>query len=137
MDSSHLATRSFKVIILGVAGLIVLVALGSLLLGVRTNRNNDGENPPTYDCGSPASFITGGSRQSWRVADSPVTPTTVPGSEVASTATPDFRMTDVCPKAMAPRLGFTVWVLLLGLVVTTMTAMALPAAAAADQRHSE
>lgn len=137
MDNSHLATRSFRVVLLGVVGLFAIVALGSLLLGVRTNRNNDGENPPTYDCGSPASFITGASRQSWRVADSPVTPTTVPGAEVASPATPDFRLTDVCPKAMAPRLGFTVWVLAFGLVVTTMTALALPGAAAADQRHRE
>jgi hypothetical protein len=137
MGSGDLATRSFKVIVLGVAGLFALVALGSVLLGVRTNRTNEGENPPTYDCGSPASFITGSSRQSWSVADSTATPTTVRGSEVASTTTPDFRMTDACPKAMAPRLGFTVWVLALGLVVTTMTALALPAAAAADQRHGE
>lgn len=126
MGASRGATRSFRVVVLAVAGPFALVALASILFSVRAYRNYDDETP-TYDCGAPASFISGRARRSWTVADARPVPTTVPDSEVPSVAaTPDLRMTDVCPKAMAPRLGFTVWVLALGLVATTVAALTPP-----------
>lgn len=135
MNSSQVATRSDRLIVVGVAALFAIITLGSLLIGARANRNNEGENPPTYDCGSPFSYISGQARRPWRVADSPVAPTTMPGAGNAAPATPDVRMTDACERAMAPRLGFTVWVLVIGLLATTLLALTIPVAASAEERH--
>lgn len=130
-----MAERSFRLVVAAVAASVLAVVAASLLLSVETNRNNYGENPPTYACGSPLSYISGSSRRPWTIADSVVTPTTVPGASAAPTVTPDFRKSEVCQRAMAPRLGFTTWVLIVGLVLVVIVALAIPAAASADARH--
>lgn len=134
-DGGLVAERSFRLVVAGVAASVMAVVVASLLLPVATNRNNDGENPPKYDCGNPMSYISGTARRPWRIADSVVVPTTAPGATPASTTVPDFRKSEVCQRAMAPRLGFTTWVLMLGFVVVVIVALAVPAAAAADARH--
>ena len=124
-NEQHVATRSFVAVLVGVAGLFVLVALTSLVVGVSTASSNDGESPPVYVCGSPASFIGGRRAASWAAVD----------AQSRDRAESEYLMSDACPKAMAPRLGLTVWVLGVGLVAVTAVALALPAAATADKRH--
>lgn len=137
MEAAPLATMSFRSIVAGLFCVVMAVAGASLLLSASTNRNNEGENPPTYDCGTPLAYVTGSSRQPWRVADSPVAPTTVPGDVPVTSGPTDRRKVEACQQAMAPRLGFTTWTLVIGLVVVAGVALLLPAAAEVDARHSD
>jgi hypothetical protein len=96
----------------------------SLLLPANTWRNNVGENPPKYDCGLPLAFIAGRSERPWRIANAVRTPVTQPGQSPVTATRADFDKSAVCKQAMAPRLGFTAWVLGLGLLLALVGAVA-------------
>ena len=111
-------------------GATFLVALVSLLIPAHIYRNYGEENPPTYNCGLPLTYIAGKSERPWRIAEANRTamPTTVPGQPPAPKSLDpvlkDFPKPETCKQAMAPRLGFTVWVLLLGTALSIVVLVA-------------
>lgn len=120
--------------VVGAVGAVFLViAVVALALPVQTPRNSGSEKPPEYDCGNPFSYTTGQSRQGWRVSDSQPTPTTQPGEADALSGHGDFLKSEVCQNAMAPRLGFTTWVLGTGLLFMVILAVMLGRRASAGR----
>lgn len=103
-----------------VGGLFLAIAVVTLALPVSPPRNSGSEKPPEYDCGSPFSYTTGESRQGWRVYDSQPTLTTRPGEADDLSGQGDFVKAMACQRAMAPRLGFTTWVLATGLLLVVI-----------------
>lgn len=116
-----------------VGGVFLAIAVVTLALPVQTPRNSGSEKPPEYDCGNPFSYTTGQSRQGWRVSDSQPTPTTQPGEAADLSSQRDFLKAGVCQNAMAPRLGFTTWVLGTGLLLVMILAVILGRRASGDR----